>query len=71
MFMVDSRQPPDPWFSATWEGAALSKLLAGAQLSLEEKLAWLQDVSRFYRAIGGDKVLGATKAASSTKDEDS
>jgi hypothetical protein len=63
--MVDSRQPQDPWFSATWEGAALSSLLAGARLSLEDKLAWLEDMSRFYRAVAGDKELGAITSASS------
>lgn len=62
--MVDPRQPVDPWFAATWEGAALSTLLAGAQLSLKEKLAWLEDMGRFYRAVGGDEPVREGRRAS-------
>jgi hypothetical protein len=61
--MVDSSQPKDAWSAATWEGAALSNLLAGERLSLAEKLAWLQDITRFYRAVGGNRELGATRPA--------
>ncbi len=44
--MTEGRLPTDdPWFWATWEGASLASLLAGARLSLPEKLAWLEEVT--------------------------
>lgn len=37
---------PDPWASATFEGAELATLRAGARLTFTEKVAWLEQAHR-------------------------
>jgi hypothetical protein len=43
----------DPWAAASWEGAARANLLAGARLSLKEKLAWLEEMGRLAERLHG------------------
>ena len=48
---LQSTNPPTSSVAKPSPHAALSNLLAGARLSFREKLAWLEDVSRFYKAV--------------------
>jgi hypothetical protein len=41
----------DPWESMTWEGAAKANLIAGANLTLPEKLAWLEEINDLARNL--------------------
>jgi hypothetical protein len=40
-------EDPDPWAAASWEGAELATLRAGARLTFAEKVAWLEQAHRF------------------------
>lgn len=51
----------DPWASATWEGAARGHLLAGARLTMAEKLAWLEDTGRLAERFARDRRPGSSK----------
>ena len=44
--------PGDPWQYATWEGAERAQLLAGAQLTLREKLVWLEQAADLVERLG-------------------
>ena len=43
--------PGDPWQYATWEGAKRAQLLAGAQLTLREKLEWLEQAAELAERL--------------------
>jgi hypothetical protein len=60
----------DPWESMTWEGAAKAQLIAGANLSLPEKLAWLDEINELAstlaenrRRVQADSGTGVSRAA--------
>lgn len=36
----------DPWYWATWQGATDATLLAGARLTMAQKLDWLEEMNR-------------------------
>ena len=42
----------DSWHAMTWEGAHQNTLRAGAQLSLAEKVAWLEEAHRTAIRLG-------------------
>lgn len=44
--MTAKRWDSDPWRSATWEGAAESNLRSSANLTLGERLDWLEEMGR-------------------------
>jgi len=58
--------PPDPWEATTWEGSRRAALLAGARMTLAEKLEWLEEINAFARraelARGDEKVETAAAA---------
>ena len=41
--------PGDPWQYTTWEGAELADLLIGRQTPLDEKLAWIEEMTPWAR----------------------
>ncbi|MDX1998275.1 MAG: hypothetical protein SF066_11200 [Thermoanaerobaculia bacterium] len=45
----------DPWYWATWQGATDATLLAGARLTLSQKLDWLEELGRIARSLQGDR----------------
>ena len=49
--MVKPELPGDPWQYTTWEGAERAHLLAGAQLSLRQKLAWLEEAAELANRL--------------------
>ncbi len=53
----------DPWFYATWEGNEIATLLAGARLTLPEKLQWLEDACRMAEYFEGRRVEGRSVEA--------
>jgi hypothetical protein len=61
----------DPWESMTWEGAAKAHLSAGANLSLPEKLAWLEEINELARNLDDSRrrsgAGGGTRRAPTTE----
>ena len=55
----------DPWYWATWQGAADATLLAGARLTLAQKLDWLEEIGRIAQMLQGD---GARRALAPGRD---
>ncbi len=57
--------PGDPWRYTTWEGAERASLLAGARLTLREKLAWLEEAADLVEHLGsaakGDGPAGSPR----------
>jgi hypothetical protein len=45
---MDAERPPSPadWSGSTWEGARLAVLLAGARMTMAQKLEWLEETTR-------------------------
>lgn len=57
----------DPWESMTWEGAAKANLIAGANLTLPEKLAWLEEINNLARNLAeGRRRAGEPEATPPT-----
>jgi hypothetical protein len=44
--MGDALRPDSSWAAMTFEGARVNTLVAGARLSLAEKVAWLEEAHR-------------------------
>jgi hypothetical protein len=57
----------DPWRAATWEGAEEAALRAGAELSLPERLLWLQEAAALARRLRGEP-SGPSGSSPSGKD---
>jgi hypothetical protein len=49
---VSAPKLDDSWHAASWEGARLNTLRAGARLSLPEKVAWLEEAHRAAIRLG-------------------
>ena len=43
--------PPDAWAGSTWKGAEHETLLAGARLTLAQKLEWLEEAAELARRL--------------------
>lgn len=45
---MDPERPASPpaWSESTWEGARLAALLAGARMTLVQKMEWLEQTTR-------------------------
>lgn len=48
-------EPADPWKRATWKGAELETALAGARLTLAERLEWLEQAGDVARRIESER----------------
>ena len=50
---MDSEPEPvvDPWAATSWQGSADATLLAGARLTLSERLDWLESAARMARRL--------------------
>ena len=44
-------QADDNWEAATWDGAELATLRAGARLTFRQKLKWLEDADRLAQTL--------------------
>jgi hypothetical protein len=56
-------RPPeaeDPWASASWAGAEAAGLALGARMTLPERLAWLEAMSRLARTLGAPSSTEST-----------
>jgi hypothetical protein len=56
----------DPWYWATWRGAADATLLAGARLTLAQKLDWLAEMGRIARRLQSAREQSAGRSEDSS-----
>lgn len=56
----------DAWYWATWQGAADATLLAGARLTLAQKLDWLEEMGRIAAWLQGVREQGAHRSGESS-----
>lgn len=55
-------RPTDPWQRATFAGAERETLLAGARLTLAERLEWLEEASEIARRLAESRARNADEA---------
>jgi hypothetical protein len=62
----EPRSAHDPWKRASWAGAETTILEAGARLSLEDRLRWLEQAAAAARELRGAGTASKAGRSAST-----